>query len=323
LAAAQEHVGDPIAIAFERNGKKGWLVSAATNRLIKVLRDANGTPTINAPTAPLPAGQFSNVVRVEVGKNPTGVVLNSTDTRAYVLNFISRDVSAVDIAAAKPFEKARIESAALPPLNSLAQKILRGHELFNTSIGPAGTLPNSLPPAGRMSDSGWGSCYSCHANGLHDGVTWMFPDGPRQSISMESTFAHPQPFGTKLNASGAPVAPFSDQRVLNWSAVRDEVQDFERNIRLVSGGQGLIDAPITDVFDLVPKANTGRSADLDTLATYIAFGIRAPISPLRNVLLPWFASSVARTHACLAGADSCRKQALEVYLSERSRKRRQ
>jgi hypothetical protein len=116
----------------------------------------------------------------------------------------------------------------------------------------------------------------------------MFPDGPRQTISMESTFAHPQPPGTVLT-NGAPLAPSSDQRVLNWSAVRDEVQDFERNIRLVSGGEGLIDAPLTDVIDLqivtppnvnTGKANAGRSEDLDNIAAYIAFGIQAPISPV-------------------------------------------
>jgi len=71
--------------------------------------------------------------------------------------------------------------------------------------------------------------------------------------------------------------------VLNWSAVRDEVKDFERNIRLVSGGEGLIDALITDVIDLqnatnTGKANAGLSQDLDAIAAYIAFGIRAPIS---------------------------------------------
>jgi len=65
--------------------------------------------------------------------------------------------------------------------------------------------------------------------------------------------------------------------------VRDEVQDFELNIRAVSGGQGLI----TDgqpVVNLIPIASAKRSADLDNIAAYIAFGIRAPISPLRNVL---------------------------------------
>lgn len=69
-------------------------------------------------------------------------------------------------------------------------------------------------------------------------------------------------------------------RILNWSAVRDEVQDFERNIRLVSGGEGLIiGEPITNVPDLTPIANTGRSADLDTLETYLRFGVRSRIAP--------------------------------------------
>ena len=36
------------------------------------------------------------------------------------------------------------------------------------------------------------------------------------------------------------------------------------------------------VPDLVPVANTGRSADLDSIATYLAVGVRAPISPIRE-----------------------------------------
>src|SRR5438093_745946 len=94
----------------------------------------------------------------------------------------------------------------------------------------------STRPAGRMSDTGWGSCYSCHVNGLTDSVTWMFADGPRQAISMQSTFT----FGDVVIMNGAPKLPESHQRALNWSAVRDEVQDFTRNVRAVSGGGGLI-----------------------------------------------------------------------------------
>ena len=88
-------------------------------------------------------------------------------------------------------EIARIASAALPS-DAFALQVLRGKELFNTSIGPEGTNDNARKPAGRMSDSGWGSCYGCHPRGLTDGVTWMFGDGPRQTVSMESTAAHPQ-----------------------------------------------------------------------------------------------------------------------------------
>jgi hypothetical protein len=135
-----------------------------------------------------------------------------------------------------------------------------------------------------MSDTGWGTCYSCHPQALTDSVTWMFPDGPRQAISMESTF----PSGAAVIVNGAPVLPDSHMRALNWSGIRDEVQDFERNIRAVSGGGGLIREPgllegaagLAMIPDLAPVANTGRDPDLDAIATYLAVGVRAPISPL-------------------------------------------
>jgi hypothetical protein len=112
----------------------------------------------------------------------------------------------------------------------------------------------------------------------------MFPDGPRQSISMESTF----PFGQAMIQGGAPNVPLSHMRALNWSAIRDEVQDFERNIRAVSGGGGLIRTPgipegvagLAQIPDLLVTANTGRDPDLDAIATYLALGVRAPISPV-------------------------------------------
>jgi YVTN family beta-propeller protein len=292
---------NPLAVAFKHNANEGFVALAATNRLLRVELDANGVPTVNAP---LNANDPGNIIRIELkdpneiqqsdpndtigSKNPRGVVINSTDTRAYVMNLISRDVTVVDISGNDPNNYkaiARILSTTLPTPGSLAEIVRRGHQLFNTSIGPAGTgsdadQKNATPPAGRMSDFGWGSCYGCHPNGLTDGVTWMFGDGPRQAISMESTFEHPQDT-THLNAFGAPLLPGFRQRALNWSAVRDEVQDFELNIRNVSGGQGLI-RDGQAVVNLTPTANTGRDADLDAIAAYIAFGVRAPISPLRG-----------------------------------------
>ena len=148
-----------------------------------------------------------------------------------------------------------------------------------------------MRPAGRMSDFGWGTCYSCHPQALTDSVTWMFADGPRQAISMESTFTFGQ---AVIGANGAPLLPQSHQRALNWSAVRDEVQDFTRNIRAVSGGGGLIRvdangnpvpegvAGLAQLPDLRPTANSGLNADLDAIATYLAVDVKAPISPLRG-----------------------------------------
>lgn len=304
---------NPSGLAFKRGATfEGFVLSRATDRLVRMALDANGRPTINAPLA---AGDPGNVARVEVGagdarsSSPEGVVINGSDTRAYVMNLVSRDVSVIDISGSDPTkykEIARIASSALPA-DAFALQVLRGKELFNTSIGPEGTNDNARKPAGRMSDFGWGSCYGCHPRGLTDGVTWMFGDGPRQTISMESTAAHPQTPIANVNVNGnfAPLLPAFHQRALNWSAVRDEIQDFELNIRNVSGGQGLIalkdpfgDRAAVDpcVFNLRFTVNaactdatreaeaaitTGRDADLDAIAAYIAFGIRAPVTPLK------------------------------------------
>ncbi len=243
---------NPFAVAFKQSADEGFVALAATNRLLRVTLNDDGSATINFPAAP---GDPSGIVRIELkdpaeillsdpddvigGKNPRGLVLNSTDTRAYVMDFLSRDIAVVDVSGSDPTQYKtlqRIQSADLP---TSAEDLIvqRGKYLFNTSIGPEGTADNSKRPAGLMSDFGWGTCYSCHPQALTDSVTWMFADGPRQAISMESTFE----FGAAvIGVNGAPQLPDSHQRALNWSAVRDEVQDFTRNVRAVSGGGGLI-----------------------------------------------------------------------------------
>ncbi|HLA41959.1 MAG TPA: hypothetical protein VJZ27_00905, partial [Aggregatilineales bacterium] len=75
---------------------------------------------------------------------------------------------------------------------------------------------------GNLSAEGWQSCSACHPFGLADNVVWIFAAGPRRTISQHTDFA-----GGTL-------------RALNWSGIFDEVQDFELNIRGVSGGAGLL-----------------------------------------------------------------------------------
>ncbi|MCI0527929.1 MAG: hypothetical protein L0Y56_10885, partial [Nitrospira sp.] len=220
------------------------------------------TPSINAPTP----------VRVNVGKDPRGIVINSTDTRAYVMNYVSRDITIVNISTATPSVVATLSSTALPPTGSFEAFIQRGKELFNTSIGPAGTASQSDPPAGRMSSEGWGSCYGCHEDGRTDSITWMFGDGPRQVLSMDATQ------DPTVLPPGPPFTGQAGQRMLNFSATRDEVQDFEFNIRGVSGGQGLVE-PAGSVANNLTSVTSNRSSDLDALAAFIRFGVRSRIAP--------------------------------------------
>jgi YVTN family beta-propeller protein len=264
-------VTQPWAIAFKAKSDEGYVVSAASNHLLKVVvaNDNNGTASV-----PSAAGR---VTQIPVGKNPRGIVLTSDDARAYVANFISRDVSVVDLATEQVI--ATMPSAALPSPNSQEGRIHIGKELYNTSIGVFDPLtPGGPAITGRMSRAGWGSCASCHTpRGLTDNVVWIFGSGPKRTISQHTDFDLSDP-------------QRKSQRVLNWSAERDEEEDFELNIRGVSGGLGLIinanGEQDADVKNLVPSASAGRRQltvsgvpAWDALKAYMQFGIRAPIAP--------------------------------------------
>jgi YVTN family beta-propeller protein len=296
--ATRLFLSNPTAIAFSKVGNEGYVCAAGIDQVIKVNLAANGAPTVNAPTpvristTTSPNGDFTTL-----GKNPEGIVLNSTGTRAYVACTISRDVAVLDLQANKLLKN--VPTANLPGRNSREGRILRGKQLFFTAIGPAGTdpaFPDSAPPGGVMSDRGWGGCRSCHFQGLTDNVTWMFADGPRQTIPLDGTFDH-----LSLNS----------HKILNWSAVRDEVQDFDLNTRAVFGGQGLINnadgTQNKDVFGLVKADNSlalpnrGRNADLDALELYQAVGIRSRIAP--NINRQVFQAGVAIFLA--AGCTDC------------------
>jgi YVTN family beta-propeller protein len=270
----------PWAVAFKNKSNEGYAVSLSSNALVKLTLDAAGTPSINAPTA---AGQAGNIVRVLVGQGPRGIVINGADTRAYVTNENSRDVSIVDLATNAVIKT--VVSEALPAAGSEDAKRLIGKAIFDSSTGV--DLPSLSTAAlsgvvqrfpARLSNEGWGSCYACHGFGKTDGVVWIFGSGPRRSSPLNWTFSP---------------SDANDIKLLNHSALNNEVQDFENNIRDVSGGLGLIaDAngvqiggpdgtqqPGATKPPLAVK-NGGRSAQLDALAFYVATGIKTPISPL-------------------------------------------
>lgn len=269
-------VTQPWAMAFKNFADQGYVVSAASNHLVKVAVDPATGAAVVQPD-PLDA---SRVLQIKVGKNPRGIVINAGDTRAYVLNHVSRSVSVVDLGLVPEQVVATLASAKLPTPGTLADKIHIGRELYNTSIGefdpPTGS---SEPIVGRMSSRGWGSCAACHTpSGLSDNVAWIFGSGPRRTIAQHGDF-------------DATIADRSVMRILNASAERDEQEDFELNIRAVSGGLGLIVladgvTPDPAVFNLTPQASGARRqltvrgvGAWDAIKAFQQFGIRAPISP--------------------------------------------
>ncbi len=270
-------VTQPWAMAFKHQANDGYVVSAASDHLVKVVVDpATGAAAVQGdPLDP------TRVLQIKVGKNPRGIVINAADTRAYVLNYISRSVSVIELGSVPEQVLMTLPSSRLPTPGTLADKIHIGKALYNSSIGEFDPPPGSTTPiTGRLSNKGWGSCAACHTPaGLSDNVVWIFGSGPKRTLSQHTDFDQG-------------VADRSRMRMLNWSAERDEQEDFELNIRAVSGGLGLIVGadgitPDPAVVNLTPEASAGRNqlkvrgvGAWDAIKAYVQFGIRAPVSPV-------------------------------------------
>lgn len=266
----------PWAIAFEHSADEGFVLSAASDIAVKVT--VNGI--VGSSSVAVDPSDPSRVLDVPTGRNPRGIAINGADTRAYVMNYVSRDVTVIDLTTSPDQVLATLKSERVPKGRKLEALVHVGKELYNSSIGTFDPPRRGEPPiVGRLSANGWGSCSSCHPFGLSDDVVWIFPSGPRRTIPQHADFDPSDP--ERLV-----------QRALNWSAIFDEEADFELNIRNVSGGLGLIVeddgvTPAADVNAFTPLANRGRNQlkvrrvnAWDALEAFVQFGIRAPISPV-------------------------------------------
>ncbi|MGH7605836.1 MAG: cytochrome c peroxidase, partial [Gemmatimonadales bacterium] len=224
-------VNNPVAAIPSWDGATLYVVPAGSD-LVEVV-------DVSQPERPRLVGFLP------VGRNPRGLALSRDGRRGYVMNYLSRSVTVLDLE--------RLEAIAELPVTAetLEAEVLLGKRLFHNASDP------------RLSRGGWVSCASCHPDGGADGVTWLFPDGPRQA---------------------PPLWNAEQTRPFHWSAALDEGQDVEETLQLIQHGRGL--APGTDPT-LLAAPNGGRSADLDALAAFVARGIRVPAPPLRAGEVAW------------------------------------
>lgn len=216
-------VNNPVAAIPAWDGQTLYVVLAGSD-LVEVI-------DIGAPQRP------RLVKFLPVGRNPRGLALSADGRRGYVLNYLSRSVTVLDLV------NLAVEDEIVTTAETLDADVLRGKILFNNATDP------------RLSKGSWISCASCHPDGGADGVTWFFPDGPRQT---------------------PPLWNAGDTLPWHWSAALDEPQDVEETIHTIQHGLGL--APGADP-PLLGAPNAGRSPDLDALAAFMVRGVRAPAAP--------------------------------------------
>ena len=225
--------GNDIVAIDAWNGGNYLIVSRGGNYVLRA-KLVDGKLNIGAP---------NNVVRFQTGNIPTGVVIGKGGKVAYVNNDVSQSVSILDLETNKVIAR-DVPASKLPEPGSFAHSVLLGKLVFFTGLGVPDGVPgdpnNSLVGTqirdivplqfrGKQSNNAWSTCASCYPAGLSDGVTWIFPDGPRNTLPLDALYS-------KVNAP-------HDTRINNWSAVRDSVTDFNNNSRGVQGGVGFASDP--------------------------------------------------------------------------------
>ena len=198
------------------------------------------------------------IQRFFAGRAPQGLTLSPDGATLFVQNFMSRTVTVHDVSRIQNGGDQPVGTAATVATvanERLSPQVLLGKQHFYDAFDP------------RLALQSYISCASCHNDGGQDGRTWDltgFGEGLRNTITLRGH-------------GGMAQGP------LHWSANFDEVQDFEGQIRNLSGGTGFLsdsDFAATSAPLGAPKA--GRSADLDALAAYVASLQATPTSPARN-----------------------------------------
>lgn len=266
-----------MAFTTQSGAGNAYVVSAGSDVLVKVLVAADGKLSftvdadttryidLNDPTNPATSG-------ANAGKNPQGIAITSNGALAYVANFVSRNVSVVDLNTDAVV--AVVSTSDLPVPGSLGETNLVGAEMFFSSRGNFDTIPGTNSLRDRLSSEGWQSCSSCHFKGLTDGIVWQFNAGPRKSVPLNGTF---NPHNR------------TQQRLLNYSAIFDEVEDFEANIRNVSGPGALAGGALDPNHGLL----IGDNGDLNVAPSAVnAFALPNANRAQVTVTLPGSANKV-------------------------------
>jgi hypothetical protein len=240
-------------IAFEPDSNVAWISANGADALFRVEFDAGGQIVqVGGPGGPFIdlGGYPADGLNLEAGQTPIGVSIAALQGKpvAFVANDVTRNVSVVDLADGAL--AAHVTTANIEP-GDHAQ--LRGRHSFNTGLG-------------RWSFRGqaWVACQVCHFEGLTDNVTWYFGRGPRQSTSLDASFG-PEP---------------GMQRIFNWTAVFDEMTDFERIARDLAGAEGKHDPNAVGLNQSSAKSDDlYELAEFDDIQVWLEKSVRSPDAP--------------------------------------------
>ncbi|SHJ27430.1 PKD domain-containing protein [Aquimarina spongiae] len=235
--------GQPSSALFSPSGNYLFVTMQGNNRIV-VIDPKRGM----------------ELLKMDVGKAPQGLVVDPVTNRLFVKNFMDRSVTVFD--AEQMIKNGTVTLEKVSDITTVSQEelsatVLKGKQIFYDAADL------------KMGTDGYISCASCHIDGTQDGRTWDFTDrgeGLRNTISL---------IGRAGTGHGR----------VHWSANFDEIQDFENDIRFHFKGQGFMsNADFNDGTTALSLGSpkVGKSADLDALTAYIESLNTFDPSPYRN-----------------------------------------
>jgi YVTN family beta-propeller protein len=169
-------VQGPRALALDPTGDFLFVANFDSNNVAIVPTSQRTNASTFGPDVkePVPGTQFGvgGTVRqlVNVGAGPTGIVVTKDGARAFVFNAFDHSLSKLEQV------NGRVANTRTTVLGQdvLSADAVAGRKLFFSAVDS------------RMNNPSTGiSCGTCHLEGREDGHVWNFPDGPRQTPSLQ------------------------------------------------------------------------------------------------------------------------------------------
>jgi DNA-binding beta-propeller fold protein YncE/regulation of enolase protein 1 (concanavalin A-like superfamily) len=245
VAQRQLSIGDPRGIAWSADGTKAWITGMGSNNVVEI------------------SGSGGRLGLVNVGQGPTGIVVNPSTNRLYVLNKFDASISVVD-------GNGMTVLATVPFFDPTPAVIKTGRPfLYNTQL---------------TSGLGQLSCASCHVDARTDGLVW---DLGNPSGTMTSMTGIDDSTGQVITVQQPPMkGPFltttlqdaMNHPVMHWSGDRPELSRFADAFVTLMGADAALNTTqigqledFLDTIHLPPNPNRNLDNTYNTNLTVPGF----------------------------------------------------
>lgn len=250
-----------------------------------IVRANDGTLYIAATSSAKVGFLGSNGVlagRITVGQGPTGLAIDNTAQRLYVLNRFDETISVVDTNT-----KAEVSSLSLG-LNPEPSLVRNGRRF--------------LYDATNFSSHGTVSCASCHPSGHRDGLAWDLGDPTGQQVTVNGFTHHPMkgPMMTQSLRGLLQATP------LHWRADRRDVSEFNIAFTGLLGSERLLTSAEMSAFTdfvntMVYPPNPNENLDRTFPSPATGPNAQTGMQRFRSVFFPpIFLDGAANCNSCHA-----------------------